>query len=293
MDFIDEVRTRSGRFAKRVEHLETEEASKSALVLPFLQMLGYEIFDPTEVVPEFTADVGTKKGEKVDYAVMRDGKPVILIECKKYGSNLADAEMSQLLRYFSVTEARFGILTDGIAYKFFSDLAQPNVMDPRPFFEFNMLDFTDAQVEELKRFTKTAFDLGEIVDAARELKYMTEIKRVLAEELADPSDDFVRFISGHVFDKLPSPRVREQIRPVVKQAFTQCINDRISVRLQSALEREEGKAPPDNESAAQEDAEAPEFTDSEREALLIVKAIIRDMVDIRRKVCVRSRRIRL
>ena len=282
MDFIDEVRTRSGRFAKRVEHLETEEATKSSLVLPFIQMLGYEIFDPTEVVPEFTADVGTKKGEKVDYALVQDGKPAILIEAKRYGGNLDEAEMSQLLRYFNVTEARLGILTDGIAYRFFSDLDQPNVMDTKPFFEFNMLDFTDPQVEELKRFTKSAFDLDEIVDAARELKYATEIKRVLAEELADPSAEFVRFISGRVFDKLPTPRVREQFRPLVRQAFAQFINDRINIRLKSALEREEGRVPSADESPAPDEQEQLEFVPAELEALNIVKAIVRDVVDVHR-----------
>ena len=69
-----------------VDHRDTEEATKSALVLPFIQMLGYEIFDPTEVVPEYTADVGTKKGENVDYALMQNGKPAVLVECKKYVS---------------------------------------------------------------------------------------------------------------------------------------------------------------------------------------------------------------
>ncbi len=94
MDFVDEVRTRSGRFAERVKHWEsetpTEEATKTSLILPFIQMLGYDIFDPAEVVPEFTADIGIKRGEKVDYAIMQRGKPAILIECKRYGSNLAD-----------------------------------------------------------------------------------------------------------------------------------------------------------------------------------------------------------
>ena len=238
MAFIDEVQTRSGRFAKRIEHLLTEEASKAALVLPFIQMLGYEIFDPTEVVPEFIADVGDKKGEKVDYALVMDGKPIILIEAKKYGSNLDKAEISQLFRYFHSTAARFGILTDGIVYRFFSDLDQPNVMDTMPFFEFNMLDFTDGQVEQLKRFTKTAFDLANIVDAARELKYLKEIKRVLAEELREPSADFVYLISKRIFDKLPTPSVRKKLMmPLVKQAFTQFINDRINVRFKSALEQ--------------------------------------------------------
>ncbi len=280
MDFIDEVRTRSGRFAQRIEHLDTEEASKSALVLPFLQMLGYEIFDPTEVVPEFIADVGAKKGEKVDYAVMQDGKPIILIEAKSYGHNLDDAEISQLLRYFNVTDARFGILTDGIVYRFFSDFDQPNVMDTKPFFEFNMLDFSDASVEDLKRFTKTAFDLDQIVDAARELKYMTEIKRVLAEELANPSVEFVRFVSGRIFDRLPTPRVREQLMPIVGQAFTQFINDRINIRLKSALEREEGQVSSADE--GQDEQEQPEFVPAELEALNIIKAIVAGVVDVRR-----------
>ena len=286
MDFVDEVRTRSGRFAKRVDHLDTEEATKSALVLPFIQMLGYEIFDPTEVVPEFTADVGTKKGEKVDYALMWNGKPVILIEVKKYGNNLAEEEMSQLLRYFTtVTDARFGILTDGITYRFFSDLDQPNVMDPKPFFEFNMLDFTEPQVEELKRFTKSAFKPSEVVDAARELKYTTEIKRVLAEELASPSADFVLFVIRRVYQGRVTPAVRDQFASLAKQAFAHFINERISIRLKSALEREEGGGAESSERETSEEygqSEEPAFTALELEALQIIKAIVRDVVDVRR-----------
>ena len=191
MDFIDEIRARSTVFAKRVEHLDTEEATKTALVLPFIQMLGYSIFDPTEVVPEYTADTGIKKGEKVDYALMQDGQPMILIEAKNVGTHLDDTDMSQLLRYFSVTDAHFGVLTNGIVYRLFADLLQPNIMDPKPFFEFNILDFTDPQVNALKRFTKDAFALDEIMDAARDLKYTTEIKRFLSDEMANPSDGFV------------------------------------------------------------------------------------------------------
>ena len=283
MDFIDEVRTRSGRFAKRIEHLETEEATKSALVLPFIQMLGYEIFDPTEVVPEFTADIGTKKGEKVDYALIQDSKPAILIECKKYGSNLDDAEISQLLRYFTVTDARFGILTDGITYRFFSDLDQPNVMDSKPFFEFNMLDFTDVQVAELKRFTKSAFALRDIVDAARELKYTTEIKRILAEELAAPSKEFVRFFLGRVYQGRVTPAARDQFGSLAKQAFAQFINDRVNIRLKSALEQGDDRTAKLVESdgpSVGEEHEESEFVPLEVEAFQIVKAILRDIVDV-------------
>ena len=135
MDFIDELRTRAARFRERVEHVQTEEATKTAMVMPFIQTLGYNLFDPTEVVPEFTADIGTKKGEKVDYAIIKDGKPIVLIECKRVGTNFTEENLSQLLRYFSVTEARFGVLTDGLIYRFYSDLDEPNRMDTKPFLD--------------------------------------------------------------------------------------------------------------------------------------------------------------
>ncbi len=286
MDFIDEVRTRSSRFAERTDHLDTEEATKNALVLPFLQMMGYSIFDPTEVVPEFTADVGSKKGEKVDYALMQAGKPAILIECKIYGNDLDEAEISQLTRYFTVTDARFGILTDGVVYRFFADLEQPNVMDKKPFFEFNMLDFNEAEVEGLKRFTKAAFNLEEILDAARELKYTTEIRRVIAQELENPSEEFVYFIVKRVYEgKNVTQAIREQFVPLVRHAFVQFVNDRISDRLKSALKQEEqeDKQLQEKEVAPVSDSPVePEFIPLEEDALNVIKAIVRDLVDVRR-----------
>ena len=247
--------------------------------------MGYSIFDPTEVVPEFTADVGAKKGEKVDYALMQDGEPAILIECKIFGNNLEETEISQLLRYFSTTDARFGILTDGIVYRFFSDLDQPNVMDTKPFFEFNMLDFSEAGVEGLKRFTKAAFNLDEIVDAARELKYTTEIKRVIAQELDSPSDEFVYFIVKRVYKGLATQTIQKQFGSLVRHAFVQFINDRISDRLKSALQQEvqEDKKPREDDTPSDSDhLEEPEFIPLELEALNVIKAIVRDVVDVRR-----------
>ena len=225
MDFIDEVRTRSSNFAMRIDHLDTEEATKQALVLPFIQLLGYSIYDPTEVVPEFTTDVGTKKGEKVDYAILQDGRPVLLIECKTYGTTLNEKIVSQLLRYFHTTEARFGILTDGIVYRFFSDLDTDNKMDQEPFFEFNILDFTEAQVDQLKRFTKADFDVAENVNAATELNYTTKIKRMLAQELDSPSKEFVQFIVKRVYKGMATKKILEQFGYLAQQAFAQLIRE--------------------------------------------------------------------
>ena len=287
MDFVDDVRMRSGRFRERLAYLETEEATKTALVLPFLEMMGYSIFDPTEVVPEFTADVGTKKGEKVDYALMQAGKPIVVIEVKKYGSNLSQVEMSQLLRYFTVTDAHFGVLTDGIVYRFFSDLDQPNVMDPTPFFQFNMLDFTDNEVEELKRFTKSAFDLEETLEAAATLKYTKGIKQVLARQLNNPDDEFTRLLARQVYSKLLTKPVMERFTEVVKQAFREFINDRINATLKTALARETTEEEPEPE--LEEEMQQPVVdsvgivtTAEELAGFEIVKDILKGTVDLER-----------
>ena len=290
MDFIDDVRMRSGRFRERLAYLETEEATKTALVLPFLEMMGYSIFDPTEVVPEFTADVGTKKGEKVDYALMQAGKPIVVIEVKKYGSNLSQVQMSQLLRYFTVTDAHFGILTDGVVYRFFSDLDQPNVMDPAPFFQFNMLEFTDNEVEELKRFTKSAFDLEETLEAAAMLKYTKGMKQVLARQLNNPDPEFTRLLAREVYSKILTKQAMERFTEVVKQAFREFINDRINATLKTALAREASVEAPEPESEP-EDVQSPipddrgiVTTAEELEGFEIVKDILKDTVDLERVV---------
>ena len=262
MDFIDEVRVRSGRFKNRIEHLDTEEATKTSLILPFLQMMGYDSFDPTEVVPEFTADLGTKRGEKVDYALMQGDKPIILIEAKKYGAPLEVIQESQLFRYFHATDARFAILTDGILYKFYSDLDKPNTMDERPFMVFNMLDFTDAHVGDLKRFTKSAFSSRDCLDAAREMKYMNDINHALASEMKAPSEEFVRFVLRRIeYSGAKNRQAIAMFTGLVQRAFGQFVNSFVDTRLKTALaqsgqmdqppdqEREQPVAPPASKTA--------------------------------------------
>jgi len=157
MDFKDQVKQLTERVIRVKDTIQTEEATKTALVMPFLQVLGYDVFNPSEVVPEFISDIGTKKGEKVDYAIMSDAtgqlEPCMLIECKHWKQSLTLHD-NQLLRYFHVTKARFGILTNGIIYRFYTDLQQPNKMDEKPFLEINLLDLRDNHVEELKKFSK-------------------------------------------------------------------------------------------------------------------------------------------
>ncbi|WP_313033128.1 type I restriction endonuclease [Massilia alkalitolerans] len=157
MDLIDQLRTLATRIQNTKSLIQTEEATKNAMVMPFIQLLGYNVFDPTEVTPELVADIGTKKGEKVDYAILRNGDPIMLFECKKCGADLHINHAGQLFRYFHVTESRFGVLTNGLKYRFFTDLEQPNKMDDTPFFEFDILDFKERDVEELKKWTCQKF----------------------------------------------------------------------------------------------------------------------------------------
>ena len=200
MDFIEEIQTLATRIEKMSRPPRSEEATKTALVMPFISLLGYDIFNPNEVIPEFTADIGHKKGEKVDYAISMEDKAIILIECKTYGTDLATEHISQLLRYFSTqSSVRFGILTNGVQYRFFSDLDEPNKMDEKPFFEFNLLSFNEAQVQELKRFTKSSFNLEDIISAAGELKYTREVKRIMAEQIINPSEDFIRLFASQIY----------------------------------------------------------------------------------------------
>lgn len=153
MDFIDQIRALSDKVARLKDQIQTEEATKNAFIMPFIQTLGYDVFNPTEVIPEFVADIGIKKGEKVDYCILKDENPIMIIECKWWGANL-NVHDSQLHRYFHVTKAKFGILTNGIVYKFYTDLEEANKMDEKPFLEFTMTEIKEHVVEELKKFQK-------------------------------------------------------------------------------------------------------------------------------------------
>ena len=296
MDFIDQLRALSSRIANAKDLIQTEEATKNAMIMPFIQALGYNVFDPLEVTPELVADVGLKKGEKVDYAILKDGKPIVLFECKKCGGDLNISHAGQLFRYFHVTEARFGVLTNGLVYRFFTDLDQPNKMDEKPFLEFNILDFKEQDVEELKKFAKSAFDVDSILTTANDLKYTRSIQNLLAEWLNNPSEDLVRLVSADLLGgKRFTPAVKEQFTQITKRAFQQLIGDRINDRLRVAMTPDSGvsipsapaavaAAAPAAASGNEEGSEGPavETTAQELEGFHIIRSILRDLVPSKR-----------
>ncbi len=284
MTLADQISTIAERAATQANLLKTEEATKNALVMPLLQALGYNVFDPTEVVPEFICDVGTKKGEKVDYAIFQDGKPIMLIECKHAGGDLSLSHAGQLLRYFHVTEARIGVLTNGLVYRFFTDLDKSNKMDERPFLELDLLNLQESAVSELAKLSKGSFNLDEMMSSAHNLKYTRALKNYLAGQFSSPDDDFVRFMTKQVYSGAFTAKVAEQFSDLVRKSMHQFVNDRVTGRLKTAMRDEEGAAssnePPAEEVITHESGV--ETTEEEMEGFRIVRAILRAKVDVSR-----------
>jgi len=276
MDFKDEIKQLAERVAKMKDKILTEEATKNAFIMPFINCLGYDVFNPLEVVPEFIADIGIKKGEKVDYAILKDDKPIILIECKHWSADL-DPHNSQLFRYFHTTTAKFGILTNGMVFRFYTDLVEQNKMDDKPFFEFRIDDIKDMQIEKLKEFHKSYFSLESIINTASELKFMSELRNLIVQEISEPSDEFTRFFAKNVYPSIVTPKVLEQFRGLVKRSFSQYVNDAISDRLKSALATDQQMASELQKEeliAVPNDEKKIVTTEEEREAFYIVKAIV-------------------
>lgn len=238
MDFAEQIRELIALLDKNKDHVFTEEATKNAMVLPLLQVLGYNIFDPTELIPEYTADIGIKKGEKVDYAIAFNNEPAILIEVKAARCLLQPKTMSQLLRYFGVTKAKFAILTNGIQYQFYSDFDEKNIMDTNPFFTLDLVQsIRDSEISEIRKFHKNQFDAEKISSSAIELKYTGELKRYFKRQFKEADEDFLRFfIKKTSFGGVVTKQQFERLSPIVSVAFRQYVNEAVSDTLKGALE---------------------------------------------------------
>lgn len=286
MDFKDQIKQLSDRVNNLKDQINTEEATKNAFIMPFLNALGYDVFNPLEVVPEYVTDIGTKKGEKIDYAIFRDGHPSILVECKHWNQNL-NLHDGQLLRYFHVSKAKFGLLTNGIEYRFYSDLVSPNIMDEKPFLSFNITEIRDNEVEELKKFHKSYFNIENIINTASELKYTNELKQILGAELSNPSPEFVDLLARKVYSGgRITGKVVEQFTGLVKKSATQYISEIITERLKSALVKESQSDKDSVETnpnqAIEVESKKIETTQEEIEAYMIVKTIVRQKIDPKR-----------
>ena len=237
MDFKDNVLGLAERIKVQRDAVKTEEATKTSFIMPMIYALGYDIFNPYEVIPEMDCDL-TKRGDKIDYAIQKDGKTIILIECKHCTSNL-NLHDTQLAKYYAASNARFAILTNGIEYRFYADLDKNNIMDEKPFLVVDMLDLDDETIEQLKKFHKEKFDECVILSTAQSLKYSTEIKKAIREELANPSWEFVKYFAKKTYPWSFGQKAYEQFTPIVKDCFASIVNDIIQDRLAIASKVEQ------------------------------------------------------
>lgn len=285
MDFKDQFKQLAERFSKLKEQIQTEEATKNAFIMPFIQLLGYDVFNPLEVVPEMDCDIAKKKGEKIDYAIMKDGEPIMLFECKHWKQDL-NLHETQLSRYFVSSKARFGVLTNGLKYRFYTDLEKANIMDTQPFLEVDFEKAKDAQIEELKKFHKSYFEVDNILSSASELKYMSELRNVLKEEFQTPSPEFVKLLAKRVYHGTMTQKMLDQFSDLVKRSVSSYINDVISDRLNVAIQSTENNTPTKEtnvetpqDSQVDEEVEKVVTTEEEMEGFYIVKSILRQYIE--------------
>lgn len=280
MSFGEKIREFADSINEKLEHVDTEETTKIALILPFLRQLGYDTANPSEVKAEFTADVGAKRGEKVDIAILNDNNAEILIECKSANLKLEDIHFSQLYRYFNITHAQIGILTNGIIYKFFTDSNYKGKMDDVPFLEMNLLNLSKEEINELEKFTKEKFDISRILSKVDDLKYSNQIKKVLKSEIEMPSDEFIKIITKQVYDGPITKKVRNKFSKIVREQINFVIDDKIDERLKEALEKTEHSHLTEQDNT-NKDTEII-TTKEEIEGFYLVKSILSELIDMDR-----------
>lgn len=279
--FTKQLKELGKRVIKLKDNITTEEATKTSFIMPFFQILGYDIFNPLEFVPEFTADVGIKKGEKVDYAIIIDDAPAILIEAKSINEKLEKHD-SQLFRYFATTSAKFGILTNGIEYRFYTDLDENNKMDSVPFFTIDITKIKDLQIAELAKFHKENYDIDNISSTASELKYLNILKSFLTEQLDKPSESFVKYILSEIYDGTKTKMVVDKFTPLIAKGFTQLVGEKVNEKLSAALNTPVAvDVTPSVEVNDKNSDEASDIvtTPEELEAYTTVKLLLKNVVD--------------
>ncbi|MCY3797646.1 MAG: type I restriction enzyme HsdR N-terminal domain-containing protein [Chloroflexi bacterium] len=228
MGLFEELRNIAQDIENQRHLMTNEEATLQVSIRPFIEALGYDFRNLSEVAPQFTADPRPSGTDRVDYAILREGKPIILIEAKAATVRFTENIWKKLHDYFNAEEVRFGILTNGIVYRFYSDLQKSNIMDKEPFLVIDMLNLNESLVNELRGFTKSSFDPELILSNVQKLA----ISQLLSKEFNQPSDNLVKHFAGQVHSgPLPYSQM-PQYRQLVQQAWRDLIEQEIARRIQ-------------------------------------------------------------
>lgn len=298
MDFKDSILQLSEKIAKQIDGIATEEATKTSFIMPMIAALGYDVFNPFEVVPEMDCDL-TRRSDKIDYAIMKDNTPILLMECKHCKQNL-DLHNTQLAKYYAASNARFGVLTNGVEYRFYTDLEKKNIMDEKPFLDINMLDLSDNDIEQLKKFHKSYYNEQNILSTAQELQITIQVKDLINKNIQQPDDEFTRYFVRCLNDGKYSAKLINQYKPIVKKCAASVINDIISDRLNIAMkndgneEAQNSEVENDMHKSGNNVEKLPDgvvFQDEEKgiittqeeiDAYNIVRSILREYIDVKR-----------
>lgn len=275
-EFLEKVQTFAKQLKDKKEGINNEETTKIALIFPFVRLMGYDTTNPLEVRAEYTADIGAKQGEKVDLAIMKDDKINIIIECKPINTILGQEHLSQLYRYYSLTEAKIGILTNGIIWRFYADSKKQGIMDETPFLEVDLEHPKKSNIEKLENFTKEKFNPQAIEDSVNELKYKHDLKELLLTELQHPSDELTRVLTKQVYDGVATQNVIKQFRSLIKQELQLIIQEKIDKTLNDAIENNEVSEEEDNFTL---DKNGIVTTQEEIDAHNIVKSIVSELIN--------------
>lgn len=228
-----------------------EESTKLYLVLPFIGLLGYDYANPYEVYPQHAADLDPASRNKVDFAILRDGAPVIAIESKQVGADLEESR-EQLRQYFNtLADVKLGILTNGILFEFFVDSAEPNAMDAEPFLTIDLETIARAGVSEeaietLISATKGTYDPETIAEAAHIQLVKKRLRTVFIEEAKGPSEEFCRFALERIgLKNVRKVAIERYYAPMIRNAFDESlilpVVDRL--RAQHGMESRGGPMP--------------------------------------------------
>lgn len=276
LEFEEKIKIFTSKIKEKLKHIDTEETTKTALILPFLnEVMGYDTTNPAEVKAEYTADLGAKRGEKIDLAILNEGEEIILIECKSANSELSIDHISQLYRYFNITDSELGILTNGLVYQIFTDSIKPGQMDKSPFLEVNLQVLSDKEIQQLKKFSKENFDIINIKSKVDDLKYAHDVHKILSSEIDSPSDEFVKVIAKQAYDGVITKNVRDKFYKIIKNEFKEVINEKVETRLNTALE----KSGTEDEHVVEISDDGVVTTNEEYEGYYIIKSIAAKIVN--------------
>jgi predicted type IV restriction endonuclease len=248
MAFHDDLAAHGDQIKDKLPHVHGEESTKQALVIPLLRLLGYDVYDPREIYPEYTSDFAIKRSgqlEKVDYAILSGGSPVMFVECKAHDQPLED-HTGQLAKYFNATPSvRVAILTNGLRVKVFTDLQQPNVMDPTPWIEIDMLQLRAIELETLRKLRKSDFSVDDMIAHAERTVYFRKMADFVTAMLREPSEGFVRFVASEVFPSVRlMPKVVERLSPILKDAIQAAVLDSVAKSFATPPAMPETDPPP-------------------------------------------------